>query len=140
MSNTKTSLFPNQTCIADSDKIVFVLTPGSNPTTSLVTKQILLQTPLQAGAYNYAIDTGSANALVITLSPAPTALTVGMSVKTLVKASCTGATTINVNNLGAVAIKKKFNVALASGDIVAGMMIELMYDGTNFQLNTPVAN
>jgi len=46
----------------------------------------------------------------------------------------TGAATLNVNSLGAKAIKKTGSVAMASGDISAGQILLLVYDGTNFQV------
>lgn len=46
----------------------------------------------------------------------------------------TGAATLNVNSLGAVAIKKNGTTALAAGDIGAGTVRLLTYDGTNFQI------
>jgi hypothetical protein len=46
----------------------------------------------------------------------------------------TGAATLNVNTLGAKAIKKNGAVALAAGDISAGQIVLLVYDGTNFQV------
>ncbi|HTJ53721.1 MAG TPA: hypothetical protein VL443_29905 [Cyclobacteriaceae bacterium] len=46
----------------------------------------------------------------------------------------TGAATININGLGAKAIKKNVSSALSSGDIAAGEAKFLFYDGTNFQL------
>jgi len=46
----------------------------------------------------------------------------------------TGAATININGLGAKAIKKSASSALISGDIIAGQIIKLVYDGTNFQI------
>lgn len=45
-----------------------------------------------------------------------------------------GASTLNINGLGAKAIKKNSSTALASGDIIAGQIFLLNYDGTNFQL------
>lgn len=45
----------------------------------------------------------------------------------------TGASTINLNSLGAIAIKKNVSVALVLGDIIAGGIYDLTYDGTNFQ-------
>lgn len=45
----------------------------------------------------------------------------------------TGASTININGLGAIAIKKSVTTALAAGDILAGGIYDLTYDGTNFQ-------
>ncbi len=43
-----------------------------------------------------------------------------------------GASTLNVNALGAKSIVKGVSTALASGDIVAGATLLLAYDGTNF--------
>lgn len=46
----------------------------------------------------------------------------------------TGASTLNLNGLGAIPIKKSVSTALASGDILAGQILCLAYDGTNFQI------
>lgn len=46
----------------------------------------------------------------------------------------TGAATINLNGLGAKAIRKTVSAALVSGDFLAGGIYELCYDGTNFQV------
>lgn len=46
----------------------------------------------------------------------------------------TGASTLNINAVGAVPIKKNVSAALAASDILAGQFVELTYDGTNFQI------
>jgi hypothetical protein len=46
----------------------------------------------------------------------------------------TGATTLNVDSVGAKAITKKGTTALAAGDIPASAMVHVVYDGTQFQL------
>lgn len=45
----------------------------------------------------------------------------------------TGAATLNINSIGAKNIRRG-NAALAAGDIVAGQVVELIYDGTNLQI------
>lgn len=50
----------------------------------------------------------------------------------------TGAATINLNGLGAIAIRKSVSTALSAGDIMAGGIYELCYDGTNFQIPAAV--
>lgn len=45
-----------------------------------------------------------------------------------------GASTININTLGAKGLKKSVSTALASGDILAGQEFIIVYDGTNFQV------
>jgi len=46
----------------------------------------------------------------------------------------TGACTLNMDGYGAKGIKKNVSTALASGDILAGGIYVLVYDGTNFQI------
>jgi len=54
----------------------------------------------------------------------------------------TGAVTLNIDSVGAKAVVKRYNVALAAGDIVAGQIVGVAYEagGDNFQLLTPTAN
>lgn len=95
---------------------------------------------VRAGAYFYAADTGAANALAVTLAPAPTAYADGMMVYASVTANNTGPTTINVNSLGARAIKKGSGVDLGAGDLKAGQRIALIYDASIpcFRMVSPV--
>ena len=86
----------------------------------------------------YATSTGSANAYVLTLSPAPTSYVAGMEVRFNANFTNTGAATINVNSLGAKTIKKNATSDLASGDITSGQVITLIYDGTYFQIQGAV--
>lgn len=82
----------------------------------------------------YAADSGSTNALAITLSPVPLTYIAGMTVYVKVANTNSGATTINVNSLGTKTIKKYGAYDLESRDLVAGKIEVLQYDGTNFQL------
>jgi hypothetical protein len=54
--------------------------------------------------------------------------------------SNTGATTLNINGIGAKAITKNGTAALNAGDIISGIAYEVIYDGTWFQLASNVAN
>lgn len=50
----------------------------------------------------------------------------------------TGATTLNINSIGAVAITKGTAAPLVGGELVAGAAYQLVYDGTRFLIsNTP---
>lgn len=90
---------------------------------------------------DYKADTGAANAYVITPVPAITAYTVGQIFSFKATNANTTVSTINVNGLGAKTIKKLDGVTdLASGDIAAGEIVMVEYDGTNFQMQNPVAN
>lgn len=78
---------------------------------------------------------GTANALTLALSPAIAAYTAGMTIRFISSAANTGAATVNVNGVGAVAINKgDGSVALASGDIPSGHIVTITHDGTRFVL------
>lgn len=86
------------------------------------------------GALDYAADTGAANAYVVALSPALDAYITGMPVHFKAANANTGASTININGLGVKTIKKNGSADLIPGDIAAGQIVVVVYDGINFQL------
>lgn len=92
---------------------------------------------IQNQTHVYSADTGTANAYLATLSPAPTAYVAGMALFIKATNANTGTSTINVNGLGVKTIKKIGNATLISGDITAGQVLHLVYDGTDFELQTP---
>lgn len=95
---------------------------------------------VQNQSYSYAADTGVANAYVITLAPVPGSLVAGQRFAfKAVNANAT-ASTLNVNSLGVTAIKKNGSLALVAGDIVIGQIVDVEYDGTNFQMTSSSAN
>ncbi len=90
---------------------------------------------------DYVADTGAANAYAIAPSPVISAYTTGQIFTFKAANTNTTASTLNVNTLGAKAIKKTDGTAaLIAGDIVAGQLVIVEYDGTNFQMLSPVAN
>lgn len=92
-------------------------------------------TQVQAGAY--AILGAVAGTDTITASATPTlaAYANGNTFRLVAAGTNTGATTLNINSLGAKAITKNGTTALGAGDIPSGAMITVVYDGTQFQLN-----
>lgn len=84
--------------------------------------------------YDYQADSVGTDSYAITCSPAPTAYTTGMRFTFKAGTANTGAATLNVNSLGAKTIKKNYNVDLLTGDILANQIVEVVYDGTNFQM------
>lgn len=91
----------------------------------------LLRTLLTSG---YAVDTGTVNAFIITLVPAPLALAAGMRFSFIATNANTGAATLVVNGSAAIPIKKNGTDALSANDIPIGSVVNVMYDGTNMQL------
>lgn len=89
---------------------------------------------------NYVADTASDDSYVVTLDPAPTAYEAGLMIQFKAKTANTGACTLNVNGLGAKTIKKNLDEDLADNDIKAGQVVSVVYDGTNFQMVSPISN
>lgn len=108
---------------------------GQTPSTGNL-NQLGIAAAIMAGGADFYSDSGVANAYV--LSPigsksAPHAYFTGMCVSFFVGQTNTGASTINVNSLGVKNIKARDATSdPASGDFVAGQIIELRYNGTNF--------
>ncbi|NDV88805.1 DUF2793 domain-containing protein [Aurantimonas aggregata] len=78
----------------------------------------------------YVTAGGTANALTVTLDPAPTELYIGMSLRVRVTAQNTGAVTLNVNGLGAQNVSNSnAPFTLQSGAIPPTAILELVYAG-----------
>jgi hypothetical protein len=91
--------------------------------------------PNAAEAYWWAGTAGgTANALTIFVSAPPTAYAEGQRFAFVVAANNTGAATLAVNGLGAKSIRRPDGSTLAAGDLVAGTLVAVTYDGTNFRL------
>ena len=97
---------------------------------------------LGAGLSAYFVDSGSANAYVITAGSQVTAYADGQTF--LVKATNANTTTstINVSGLGLKSIVRNDGSVLQANDIVAGQIIQLSYNVTagNFQLSGSAAS
>lgn len=98
------------------------------------------------GGLNFYTDTGLANAYVITTSPLTSSIPVGSVFNFQAAHANTGASTLNVDGMGAIPIKKNGGTGasvganLAAGDIASGQIVTAMYDGTNFQLQSTLGN
>lgn len=96
---------------------------------------------IHRGQDSYNTTTGSANAFALTLTPTVTALSdiTGKPIFFKTNFGVTGACTLNLNGLGAVAIKKMDGVTdIVSGDIASGQVVGVVYNGTYFQMITPI--
>lgn len=91
-----------------------------------------------AAHHDYAADAGASDAYAITVTPAITAYATGQRFIYKANTANTGTATLAVNGLAAVTIVKNLNTTLADSDIKAGQIVEVVYDGTNMQLVSPV--
>ena len=85
---------------------------------------------------------GSGNAQTLTYTVAPTAYVAGDRYSFIAGFTNTGATTIDINGLGAKDVVRRIVVvgtgACAGGEIVVGQIIDIAYDGTSFQIMGPI--
>lgn len=92
------------------------------------------KTGIQNASYTYAADAQASDAYAILLDPAPSAYAAGQEFSFKANTANTGAASLNVNSLGAKTLKKFTDQDLATGDIEAGSIVKVVYDGTNFQV------
>ena len=85
---------------------------------------------------DYASDSGSANTCVVNLPLALTSHITGMPIWFKVNVTNTGATTIQFNSLSAVALENTYGNPLVSGDLQAGQIIQVTYDGSQYRLTS----
>lgn len=91
----------------------------------------------------FAQDAGANDTYTATLSPAPSAYVTGNHYRFKANTANTGACTINFNGLGAKTIKKAaggITTDLSDNDIRAGQWVDLVYDGTNMQMQSTLGN
>lgn len=82
---------------------------------------------------NFADDTGAQNVLSVAFDPPIGAYTVGLPIRVRVHVSNDGPCTIDAG-AGRVNIRRPSGAALAFGDLTAGGLVDLVYDGTAFQM------
>jgi len=92
---------------------------------------------------NYGQDAGTTNAYSIILNATIPEYVAGQQFTFQAINANTGSATLNVNNLGAKLIKLYRGgslTTLALGDILAGQIVTVVYDGTQFIMTSPSAN
>ncbi len=113
--------------------------PNSGAPCKVQIGNLLLESQRNGTQQYVGSDTGSANAYAVALTPAATAYTAGMVVRFKAGNTNTGISTVNVNGLGVKAIKNRAGADLAANDILASAVVELIYDGTNFQWGAAIS-
>lgn len=112
-----------------STKIFTGLGNGAAATDSANLGQVQSEATTWAG-----VATGTADALLLTPTPAITAYAAGQRFVFVASASPnTGAVTVNVNSVGVKAVENA-STALIADDIDANIMYQIIYDGTAFQI------
>lgn len=93
---------------------------------------------LQNSAFTWLTTVSGTDTITASASAAPSAYVAGQAFRFVAAGSnATTSPTLNINSLGAKSIKKDGALAVAAGDLPSGSVIEVVYDGTNFQLSRP---
>lgn len=96
---------------------------------------------LRDGKFNYCSSTTGTDAYACNLSPPISSYTVGARYFVMVDTANTGPATLQLNGIaGPVTIKKQHDQDLVTGDIEAGNLIEVGYDGTYMQMLSQLAS
>lgn len=125
-------------------KIKAIITDASNNTIGPTLDQLAgindpsaIQTSFYGGT-----DSGSANAYILTFAPGPASYANGVVISWVPNNTNTGASTINVNGLGTIAINNPDSSALLPNQLVAGQIATIAIQGGVAILtasgNTPV--
>jgi hypothetical protein len=121
-----------------SDASVEATTTVTAGTSLAVGTSAVVTTSLTSATYNFADATavaGAADAITIDFTPDMPAAVAGMRICYVSEFLNTGATTINIDGAGAVNVYDSADVgACAGGEIVDNMCVDLMFDGTQWQL------
>jgi hypothetical protein len=141
-SGTQTTPTPDAGCVA-----LWVVTvpfgattlTGSNistyPGAPFITSRAL-QTAgnVQAQTWTYWPDTGSSSAYAITPNPAITAYAAGQRFSIKLSNTSAAAPTLNVNGLGTRSLNYNDGTGIKAGDLITGGIIDVVFDGTNFEV------
>ena len=95
---------------------------------------------VQDGTLSYLTGISGTDTIIATAPVSMSALAAGQTFRFIAAgANTTTSVTLNINSIGAKAITKNGTTALAIGDIVSGSIIEVTYDGTEFQISSQVS-
>ena len=111
-----------------SDLAVNMITAGTLQTYAQISQ-------VQTGQFNYAVDSGTANNIIVNTVPAVTPPVDGMELTIRMAASNSGATTITFNGGTAVAVFGPNNAALQGGELIATTLVNLIYTSSGGRWN-----
>lgn len=132
--NASTGSVPPSLVWDTQDQIMWVCVGTGNSATA-----VWVALDYQEGTVWGGTSTGTANAQIVTPAIPIPAYAAGQSVAFVAGFTNTGAMTINVSNKGAVSVYKDSPtgpIPLTGGEVVAGNIINVRYDGTRFQLTS----
>ena len=91
---------------------------------------------LNSGSRGYSVATGTANSYAVTVPYPLTSYTAGLEITVMIPVANTLASSISVNGLPAVQIRRFDGTVLQLGDLRTLSINKLTFDGTNFRLTS----
>ena len=96
---------------------------------------------VQDGTFTYLTSVSGTDTITAVAAISMTAYAAGQTFRFIAAgANTTTSVTININGIGAKSITKNGTTALAIGDIVSGSIVEVTYDGTEFQVSSQISS
>lgn len=96
---------------------------------------------VQDGTLTYLTTIAGTDTITAVAPASMTAYVTGQTFRFIAAgANATTGVTININGIGAKNITKNGTTALAIGDIVSGSIVEVTYDGTEFQVSSQISS
>lgn len=89
---------------------------------------------VQDSSLQWLTSVAGTNTITASITPSLTAYVAGQTFRFVSAGANTGAVTLNINGLGAKAVTKRGTSALTGSEIAASQVVEVVYDGTQFQL------
>lgn len=89
---------------------------------------------VQDGTFQYLTSVAGTNSITATAPISMTALAAGQVFRFIAAATNTGAVTLNINSLGVKSVTKNGTTSLTANDILINSAVQVLYDGTQFQL------
>lgn len=89
---------------------------------------------VQSSASHWLSGVSGTDTITAGISPTPAAYAAGQTFRFVSAGANTGAVTLNISSLGAKSVTKNGSTALVAGDIPSGAVVEVVYDGTRFQV------
>jgi hypothetical protein len=94
---------------------------------------------VQDSAFTYLTSPAGTNTMTAIASLGMSAYATGQRFFFLAPTTNTGACTLNINSIGIKSITKSGTTALVAGDIVSGAIVQVVYDGAEFQILNPIS-
>lgn len=105
---------------------------------SYINKWSFIISDIQKQSFIYWVDSGVANTHIVSITPAILSYSQWMKISFKSNFTNTSATSVNINGLWVVPIKKQSNIDCSAWEIKIGQIVEIIYDGSVFQIVSQV--